>query len=91
MTNWENTNGRQWEQLLVVVTKFAILKKRSESFSNRENWLAWFTSPLSKKPLLLGFAKPCGQMTLSLLTHRGHGHIIVKGTDLSRMFAELLG
>ncbi|MDP6596023.1 MAG: hypothetical protein QGI86_09115 [Candidatus Poribacteria bacterium] len=28
---------------------------------------------------------------ISLLTHRGHGHIIVKGTDLSRMFAELLG
>ena len=24
-------------------------------------------------------------------THRGHGHVIAKGADLKRMFAELLG
>lgn len=46
---------------------------------------------IGQEGVAAGVCTPLGNNDQILSTHRGHGHVIAKGADIKRMFAEILG
>ena len=91
MTNWENTNRRLWEQFLVVATKIRYFEEAVRELIQQGKLAGLVHLSIGQEAIAAGVCQALRPDDTIASTHRGHGHIIAKGADLSRMFAELLG
>ena len=91
MTNWKNTNRRRWEQFLVVATKIRYFEEAVRELIQQGKLAGLVHLSIGQEAIAAGVCQALRPDDTIASTHRGHGHIIAKGADLSRMFAELLG
>jgi len=91
MSSGENTNRRLWEQLLVVTTKIRYFEEAVRELIQQGKLAGLVHLSIGQEAIAAGVCQALRPDDTIASTHRGHGHIIAKGADLSRMFAELLG
>ena len=78
--------------LLRLFEKMVLIRRFEEEVQRlfKDNRLPGFVHvSIGQEAVAAGACEPLRDDDVIVTTHRGHGHVLAKGGDLARMFAEL--